>query len=301
MICGILRWLTITSLISAGAAWLARYLRPMQSVVTLNGAVVVITGASSGIGRAYAEAFAKRGARLVLAARRSELLDEVRLAIEPYTADVITMLTDVTNVADLRRLFEQTMQHFGRIDVLINNAGYDVGGSLYSISLEDIRTMVRTNLEAPIALTQLMLPIMLAQRAGKIVNVSSIAGRIAQAGSTPYSSSKHGLMGFSDGLRRELFGTGVDVITVLPSWTRTDLVTPEIRERVGKIDEPAIIAERTIEGMLRGEHEIVFGDFLTRFGVFIERHCPALVDVYWRSELSPQYLETIRTSNKNFP
>ncbi|MBX3062510.1 MAG: SDR family NAD(P)-dependent oxidoreductase [Anaerolineae bacterium] len=292
------RWLAVGGAVVAAGSWLSRYLRPLQSTLTLNEAVVIITGASAGIGRAYAEAFAKRGARVVLAARRADLLEDLRLHIETYASDVLAIPTDVNSEDDLRRLVDQTMQHYGRIDILVNNAGADAGGQLYSISLDEIRTLVRTNLEAPMSLTHLVLPTMLAQRSGKIVNIASIAGRIAQAASTVYSSSKIGLMGFSDALRRELVGTGIDVITVLPTWTRTAMVTPEINKQVNFVDDPTAVAERTIEGMLMGESEIVFGGNIMKFGLFVERHFPALMDLYWRSELTPQYIEAMRSNSQ---
>src|SRR4051794_8831628 len=120
-----------------GAGLLGSYIidRLLQSAIpvpTIAGGVVLITGASSRIGRAYAVAFARRGARVVLAARREELLEDVRREIEPYAADVLVVPTDVTDADQLQALVNKTRDRFGRIDILVNNAGLPLGGPLHT-------------------------------------------------------------------------------------------------------------------------------------------------------------------------
>ncbi|MCS6871752.1 MAG: SDR family NAD(P)-dependent oxidoreductase, partial [Anaerolineae bacterium] len=118
-----LRWFLLGSAASVAIYWLIRFLRPEHSPLVLNRAVVIITGASSGIGRAYALAFARRGARVVLAARRAALLEEVRAEIATYAADVLCVPTDVNDDAQLEHLVKTTLERYGRIDILVNNAG----------------------------------------------------------------------------------------------------------------------------------------------------------------------------------
>jgi short-subunit dehydrogenase len=290
----LLRWLALGGLAGAGGYWLLRYLQPEESSLVLNGSVVVITGASSGIGRALADAFARRGAKIVLAARRADMLETVRQQIEPYATDVLAIPTDVTDEASLRALVSQTLERFGRIDVLVNNAGVLVTGPLHTMSADDIHQGVRTNYEAAIMLTQLVLPTLLAQRSGKIINMASVNGRVPNPTSTIYGSTKHGLLAFSDSLRRELFGTGVHVTSVLPRWTRTELVPPEILATVRDMDTPEFVAERTIDGLLKNLDNVYFGTAMTRGAMWCERHLPRVMNLYWRMQMTPQYLERSR-------
>jgi short-subunit dehydrogenase len=289
------RWLALGGVAGVGGYWLMRYLQPEQSPLVLNGSVVIVTGASSGIGRAYAESFARRGAKVVLVARRHALLDSVKQQIEPYATDVLMLPTDVMDEAALRNVVERTVERFGRIDVLINNAGVLTTGSLHTLSADAIRAMLRTNLEAAVLLTTLALPTLLAQRSGKIVNVASFGGRVALPGAVPYITSKHGLMGFSDSLRRELFGTGVDVTSVLPFWTRTEMVPADVQARLRQIDTPEFVAERTIDALLKAMPNVIFGGYEARIGLWTERHLPRLLNLYWRMQMTPKYLERNRT------
>src|SRR5512142_1820049 len=214
------RWLVGGSVIGITAGyWLAQRLQPKPIPVAIESSVVLITGASSGIGRAYAHAFAHRGAKIVLAARRAEKLEAVRMEIAPYAAEVLIIPTDVTDSAQLQSLVDTTLQRFGRIDILINNAGITSGGPLHTIPPALIRRTIDLNLSSAVCLTNLCLPSMLVQGKGWIVNVASGFGAVAVPYAVAYSASKYGLIAFSNALRRELDGTGVRVVSVLPYWT----------------------------------------------------------------------------------
>lgn len=293
------RWLLVGGGIGAAGYWLARYLQPENSPLILNGSVVIVTGASSGIGRALAESFAKRGAKVVLAARRAEMLETVRQHIEPYAADVLAQPTDITNADEVRALVQQTLARFGRIDVLINNAGVAVTGPLPTLTVDDIQQGLRTNLEAAIMLTRLVLPTMLAQRFGKIINVASTSGKLNIPGAVPYVVAKQALVAFSDVLRREIFGTGVNVMSVLPYWTRTDMVPPEVQSRVRYLDTPEYVAERVVDGLLKQETEVGFGDLQIRVAMWLDQHLPGLMNLYWRSRIDPRYLESLRRGKQS--
>lgn len=290
----ILRWLALGGAFGAAAYWLNRYLRPEHSPLVLNNSVVVITGASSGLGRAYANAFARRGARIVLAARRVELLEEVRHEIAPYAADVLVVPTDVRDDVQLEALVQQTLARFGQLDLLIANAGLVEYGTFHGHDPARIRAMVDTNLASTMCLTRFALPSMLARRSGIVVIVSSIGGILATPIQPAYASTKAGEIAFSQVLRRSLFGTGVEVILVLPSWTYSEMVPPPVeqaaREMGFGVDAPDFVAERTIDGILQGQHEILFGDQLARAGAWLFRHFPLLGDMATRFAVTPKIL-----------
>lgn len=288
-----IRWALLGAAGYFGSRWVVKYLQPRHSDVILNEAVIVITGASSGIGRAMAESFARRGSKIVLVARREEQLANVAAAIAPYAAAVLVIPTDVTDEDALRTLVDRTMERFGRIDVLINNAGVSEMGVFHTIPMTTIRSIMRVNLEAALILTQLILPMMIGQRSGKILNIASVAGRLNAPTMAAYAASKRGLLSMTESLRRELYGTGVDVIAVLPSWTRTEMLPADFDPRA-YLDTPETIAERSIEAILNGENELIFGDARIRVGMWVERHFPNLMNLYWRMMLTPQYIDQVR-------
>jgi short-subunit dehydrogenase len=274
-----------------GGYWLYRYLRPEHSTLALNGAVVVITGASGGIGRAYAVAFAKRGAKVVLAARRAEALEKVRAEIAPYAADVLVVPTDMRNDDQLRGLVEAVLAKYGQIDVLVNNAGLLISGPLQNNTPSEIRALIDTNVASVMALTALFLPHMLARRSGWVVNVASTAGKFAFTPYAVYAPAKKGLIAFSDTLRRQVFDTGVQVVNVMPGYTDTDMVEPHVQQWAKKsgfiIDTPDYVAEHSIDGLLKGEREIWFGGSFMRFTAWMEQHWPRLADFVMARAVPP--------------
>jgi dehydrogenase/reductase SDR family protein 7B len=281
------------SLLGGGLYWLVRYFRPQHSTLVLNDKVVIVTGASSGVGRSLAFAFARRAARVVLVARREEQLEAVRREIEPYTTDVLVIPADLTDETQLRGVVDRTLERFGRIDVLVNNAGVAQGGPLQDQDPAGVEQLLRLNLWAAIRLTQLALPHMLANRQGYILNIGSGMGRSATPLFAPFVASKYGLSGFSDALRRELEGTGVHLTLVLPGWIHTDILTPEIEdvvERYGfRVEHPDVVAERAVLGLVRGQNEVVLGGTFSRILVWAERYAPFLVRLYWRLRLTPEW------------
>ena len=186
----------------------------------LKGAVVVITGASSGIGAATAIAFAKRGARLELGARRMDHLNAVaRKCREAGSPEVNVRHIDVGRDGDPRALIAATLRTHERLDVLVNNAGVGWMGRLHQMPEDKIEELIATNLRGVIATTQAVLPWMLARRRGVIINVASVTGFRASPYSAVYSATKHAIAGLSHALRGELSGTGVKVCVVYPGVT----------------------------------------------------------------------------------
>ncbi len=184
------------------------------------GAVVVVTGASSGIGAATAVAFAGHGARLELAARRADRLNEVadrcRRAGSP---DVNVHEVDLAKRTEARALVAAVLRGHERLDALINNAGAGWMGRLHQMPEDKVDDLIAVNMKAIIATTQAALPWMLERRRGVIINVASVAGFRASPYSAVYSATKHAVVGLSHALRGELSGTGVKVCVVYPGVT----------------------------------------------------------------------------------
>jgi short-subunit dehydrogenase len=179
---------------------------------------VVVTGASSGIGRAAALEFARRGANLVLAARRGELLENVAKECRALGADCKIVVTDVTQRADCEHLIDMA----GSVDVLVNNAGFAIFDAIESARPDDLASMMQTNYFGTVWCTQAVLPQMLARGHGTIVNVASIAGIMGYARMGGYCATKFAVIGFSETLRDEVLRRGVRVAMVCPGTVETD-------------------------------------------------------------------------------
>jgi len=188
----------------------------------LQGAVAVVTGASSGFGELTSRLLAKEGASVVLAARRVERLEALAAEIEGRGGRGLAVRCNVTEVADLQGLRDRVEEAFGRCDVLINNAGIPGGGRFEDLSLEQIERVIRVNLLGVLFCTKTFLPMMLEQGAGHIVNVGSLAGRYAAPGASVYSASKHGVVAFSEALYYELAPRGILVTSVNPGFAATE-------------------------------------------------------------------------------
>ena len=182
----------------------------------LDGKVVLITGASEGIGAACAEVFRNRGCKLALVSR-----SEAKLRKIARPGDLI-IPADVTNSGNRRDLVAATIERFGRIDVLINNAGAGLYAPAHLAPFSEARSLWELNFFAPLELIQLVAPHMKGQRSGAIVNVGSIAGKVTLPWFTLYSASKYALGSLTDGLRMELRSDGIQCMTVCPGYVQTN-------------------------------------------------------------------------------
>lgn len=217
----------------------------------LAGQVVIVTGASSGIGEATARRLARGGAKVVLTARRQELLDAIAHELDPTGENVLAVAGDITSDADRHRLVGDTVVKFGRIDALVNNAGYGTRGPVERVPVAMIRKNFETNLFALIALTQLVLPQMRERGSGCIINIGSVAGRIARPLSSIYDSTKHALEAITDGLRGELEPFGVRVTLIRPGFIITGF-TAAADQVSAEIIEFAAAYEPYVAGVRRG-------------------------------------------------
>jgi short-subunit dehydrogenase len=201
----------------------------------LENQVVIITGASAGIGAEIARRLARGRAKVVINARRRDRLDELKREIETSGGSALSVEGDVTSAKDRQRLVEETMSTYGRIDGLVNNAGYGQRGPLEIVPVDAIRKNFETNVFSLLALTQLVMPIMRKQSSGTIVNISSVAGRIARPFSSIYDSTKHALEALSDGMRGEMAPFGVRVVIVEPGFIITEFL--EVANSLGQFPE----------------------------------------------------------------
>lgn len=202
----------------------------------MDGRVVIITGASSGIGEATARHLAKAGAKVVLVARRQERLESLAKDIENSGREALTVAADVTQKAAATNIIRQTLDKFGKLDVLINNAGVMLNGPAHDTPLEDWEQMVNLNVLGLLYLTHAALPEFRKQGTGHIVNVSSVAGRTTRAGSAVYNATKWGVNAFTDALRQEIAAEKLHIRTTLiePGAVATELqshLRPKVYEQ----------------------------------------------------------------------
>jgi short-subunit dehydrogenase len=184
----------------------------------LGGSVVIVTGASSGIGAATARLAAGRGAKIVLAARRWDRIKD----LADDLPDALAVETDLRDPAQIVRLVDATLDHFGRVDVLVNNAGQGLHVPLEQVRLDDLRAITELNFYAPLLTMQAVIPPMRRQGGGVIVNVSSMTSRMVLLGVGGYSATKSALNMLSQVARRELAPDGIVVSMVYPSVTATE-------------------------------------------------------------------------------
>lgn len=188
---------------------------------SLKGKVVLITGGSRGLGLAIAKEAAGQGAKLVLCARTQSQLDKAKHDLEATGATVFTVVTDLTDQQQVSEMVAKCMAHYGRIDVLINNAGVMIAGPQQVMDIDDYKNVMASNVWSALYTTKEILPHFLQQGGGYIVNICSIGGKIAVPHMLPYSVSKFALIGLSEGLNAELAKDNIKVTTVIPSLMRT--------------------------------------------------------------------------------
>jgi short-subunit dehydrogenase len=228
--------------------------------VELDGARVLLTGGSRGIGPFVARALLARGARVTLAARSADDLEAVRHSIG--SERVATVAGDVTSEEDREAMVADAEAAFGPTDILVNNAGIEAILPFPEYTEDDIHAMVATNLDAPIQLCRLVVPGMLARGRGHIVNVASLAGKAPTPYNTVYAATKHGLIGFTFSLRAELHGTGVSASAVCPAFVAeagfvTAYTEPHVSRGLGTETDPRRVARAVVRTIQRDKPDVV--------------------------------------------
>lgn len=196
----------------------------MADAIVSTHRVALVTGASSGIGAAIARDLGARGYHLALAARRKSALEEVAAAIRTSGGGAVPLTCDVAQPDQIATCVERTMREFGRIDVLVNNAGVMYSGKIPGADVAQWRAMIDVNLMGLMLMTHAVLPHMQAAKAGHIVNISSVAGRIISPSNGVYSVTKWGVNIFSEALRKEVYGDNIKVTVVCPGIVETELL-----------------------------------------------------------------------------
>ena len=234
--------------------------------------VAVVTGAGRGIGHAIAVRLAKEGARVASVSRTETNAQKTADEINALRADgAKAYAVDVADQAAVQKAAAQIFEDFGRVDVLVNNAGVTRDGLSMRMSMEDWDTVLNTNLKGAFNFTQAVMRPMIKQRSGRIINISSIAGLTGNAGQANYSASKAGLIGLTKTLARELASRGITVNAVAPGLIETDMTTvlsDEIRQSIlqkvplGKLGEPDDIAA-AVAYLASPEAKYITGQVLT--------------------------------------
>jgi short-subunit dehydrogenase len=232
--------------------------------VDLHDKVIVITGASSGFGEAIARRCASEGARVVLAARSAEKLEQLAKELGDGASRALAIPTDVASDGDVARLAAGTLDRFGRVDVLVNNAGFGVLDRLADAKLADLQEMVEVNLYGAIRCMQTFLPYMLARRDGQIVFMASLAGLIATTNMAFYSATKFALVGLARTLMLELYGTGVRCALVCPNVALTGFQQRADIRKYSRVSRIAgwVTSERVAQATVRAIARRTHGEVL---------------------------------------
>ena len=242
---------------------------------------VILTGASSGIGSELARELAAQGAKLLLVGRRQMPLAKLSQQINESGGTSRIVAADITSSEGRVAIVTEANRYFGGIDVLINNAGISEFMSFTQSDPVLIERIYKTNVTAPVLLTQAVLPQMIQQGEGRIVNMGSIFGSLGFAYFAAYSSSKFALRGFSEALRRELSGTGVDVTYVAPRAVKTAINSEAVYRMAEavkmKMDDPVVIAKWILRCIEKDKKDAFYG-FAESFFVKLNGLLPRIVD-----------------------
>jgi NADP-dependent 3-hydroxy acid dehydrogenase YdfG len=252
--------------------------------VDLRGAVVAITGASAGIGWASALAFARAGSRLALGARRVDRLKTLAAEVGALGGEGLVMAVDVAEAADVYRFVAATVGRFGRLDVMVNNAGSGVRGGVEETPLEDYRRLMEVNFLGTVHGCQAALPAMRRQGRGVIINVSSIVGHRSLAGGAAYAATKSAQISLTESLRLELRGSGIAACSVHPVSTETEFAEVAASASAGRTGGPlgprqsADDVARAIVACARRPRPEIYPYPLARGIVWLNALAPGLTD-----------------------
>ena len=257
----------------------------------LSGKVIIITGASSGIGLASARLFASRGNKLVMAARRLDLLEKLAAEIlaDPSTSpqtEILTVRADVSVEEDCRQMVEAAIARFGGIDVLVNNAGISMRALFLDVDLDVLRRLMDVNFWGTVYCTRYALPSIL-ERKGSVVGVISAAGYAGLPARTGYSASKFAVRGFLDTLRIEHVYDGLHVLVFAPGFTASNvrlasLTADGTPQGVSPRDESKMmsaekVARKMEKAIVRRKREVIL-TFIAHLEMFVQRHLPRHMD-----------------------
>ncbi|GIW42649.1 MAG: oxidoreductase [Candidatus Binatia bacterium] len=235
----------------------------MKKLVSYRDLVAVVTGASSGIGRLLALGLARRGARVALVARRVELLEALAREIEALGSEALVLPCDVADRGQVGRAAERVLERFGRVELLVNNAGYGRHRRFLEWDVEDMERMMQVNFFGSVYWTKALLPRMVERRTGWIVFLASVAGKLPVPDESAYVASKFAMVGLAETLSMEVEDLGVHVLTVCPGSIRTDFFDEEALRRMPPVAKrmmvpPEPLVEAIFRALEQGKYEITF-------------------------------------------
>jgi len=262
----------------------------------ITGSRILITGASQGIGKALAELAAARGAKVLVCARKAELLQELAQQIRAKGGVIEIVQADVTSADDRKKMVETAEKAFGGLDILVNNAGIGATGHFADCSAERLRQIMEVNFFGLTETTRVFLPMLKKGNKPAIVNISSIAGKRGIPARSEYSASKFAVQGFSEAIRAELAKDGVDVIVVCPGLTQTNFSQNMIEQKaLVKLDHmrgmtPEEVAAHTIKAIEKGYNETCL-TLKGKMMVLVSRFFPWIADIVVRKKVRGLFKE----------
>ena len=270
----------------------------MKSISDFKGVRVLVTGASSGIGRLLALRLADKGARLVLVARRTAELEALRIEVADKGTEAIVIPCDVRELAQVKQCVDRAISHYGNIDMLINNAGYGNHHPFIDWPIEDIENLVRVNYFGSVYFTKLLLPQMIAMKNGCILFVASVAGKLSTPDESAYCAAKHAVVGLAGALGLEVEDEGVYVSTVNPGAFDTpffkqadlDRMPPVAKNGMG---DPNKLVDHIFRSLAKGLHDTTF-PFLPRAGYPVN----AIAPEFMRRQVKKVTLDAMRSLKK---
>ena len=253
----------------------------------MQGKVVIVTGASSGIGKALVYEFAKRGAKIVMAARNLEELKKIEQELKDKNVESLPVQTDVTKESDCKILVEKTIEHFGKLDILVNNAGISMRAMFDELDLDVIHRVMDVNFWGTVNCTRFAIPYLLASK-GSLVGIISVAGFLGLPERTGYSASKFAVRGFLNTLRVENLKRGLHVLVAAPGFTASNIrktaltATGSQQGESPRAENKMMTAERCAEIIVNGiekrKREIVMTLVEGKISVFLSKWWPSLLD-----------------------
>ncbi|XP_014790260.1 dehydrogenase/reductase SDR family protein 7-like [Octopus bimaculoides] len=252
--------------------------------LNIQGKVVLITGATSGLGKACAEIFYKAGCRVILAGRNSEKLEEVKNELvglkegcSDYTPAILQI--DLSNLASIPKKVAEAVSFYDRVDILINNAGQSYRGQVLETILDVDQRLMTVNYFGHVAITKALLPVMISEGGGHIIGISSIQGKIAIPYRTAYAASKHAFQAFFDSLRAEVCDKNITVSVLSPSYIRTNISINAVRadgsqhnvldNTIAKGMKAEYVAQRILDMVLWKEHDVLLGPLHHRIACYL--------------------------------
>ena len=269
----------------------------------LNGLRVLVTGASQGIGRALVVEAAKRGCKVLAAARSQPLLDELAAEVRAAGGTLETVAADITKPEDRAAMVSAATRHFGGLDVLVNNAGLGATGHFMDSEPDVLRQIFETNFFGLTETTRVFLPLLKRGVTPAIVNISSVVGRRALPARSLYSASKFAVAGFSEAIRAELAKDGIDVLVVSPGLTRTNFSKNMLEQKArmqmdhmrGMTSEEVAVA--TLRAIERGTLETTL-TFKGKMLVLVNRFAPWVVDFFSKKKVRELFADEIAERKK---